>query len=359
MDIEKLHAECLLAPLTDAMFKNACASLNERFTIQRNRLTGYGTDDGLVSAYTAFYMPTNMKKLSFVLDRLSRLPLKEDTPLEVIDFGCGPGTFGFALYDILQSGDINALASTPIVRYHFVDTAPGMLRQAKKIQQHLYPQMDALFTTSVPAAKQHPEQRLVLLGNVANEMNTTALEMLLKELAADVLVFVEPGTRASFVQMRSLRAGLLAEGYRIVYPCPTQEACPLNGGGDDWCHQVLKASLEPAVARLGQLAGLDRTVMPFIGHVYTRSQTRSQLAELRQSALLFRLKTHSKHAFFWEVCMATQEGLQLKKVELPKRSHSRQAQKALEHVCAGQRIRFEVEKTLGNGTLRIRNVEVT
>ncbi len=362
MNVDQLHDNCLLRSLTDAQFRKSISALNERFTRGRNAISGYGDDPALVSAYAAFYLPTNMKKLAFVLSQIRALPISLEAPLEVVDFGCGPGTYGFALYEYLRSLEENG-AATVSARFRFVDPAPLMLRQAQKIQEIMYPEMTADFCNGLPGTRTGT-QRLVLLGNVINEMGIDGFDAMFFGVNADLLICIEPGTRESFGAMAAVRRRVVDAGYRVLYPCSASSECPLSRGGDDWCHQVQKASLEPTVARLGQLAALDRTVMPFIGHVYAKSMD-TDIAESEplcanaHRGVLFRLKTHSKHAFFWEVCMPTGDGLQLKKVELPKRGLSRPEQKALERVSAGQRIAFEVEKELGNGALRIRNVTCT
>ncbi|MBN2717615.1 MAG: hypothetical protein JXX14_17315 [Deltaproteobacteria bacterium] len=349
-------ADGLLQSLTDAEMKRCIGELNDRFTAGRHRLAGYGDDPALVSAYAAFYLPTNMQKLPFVLSQLSGFPLTLDTPLEIIDFGCGPGTYGFALYEWLRAQHVSPLNHTT---FHFIDAAPLMLRQAQKFRQMRYPEMTAAFGASVPQ-RQAGVQRLALFGNVVNEMGGSAFNRLLARLDPDAMIFIEPGTQESFRLMSEVRTLLLGGGYQVWYPCAKGEACPVAGRDGEWCHQVLKASLSPSVARLGQLAGLDRTIMPFIGHVYSK-QNKSGLegipdAPLSVSGTLFRLKTHSKHAFFWEVCLQTETGLSLVKVELPKKNLTKAAQKNLARISAGQRISFNVQKMLGDGTWRIENV---
>ena len=369
MNIDELHAGCLLRPLSDARFKKEMAVLNDRFTAHRNALTGYGDDAEQVSAYAAFYLPTNMKKLPFILSQLTQFPIANGQPLEVVDFGCGPGTYSFALYEYLQTQlreETRPSESPAIsewkpseVTFRFVDTAPLMLQQARRIQEGMYPDMVADYHHGLPSSSPGT-QRLMLFGNVMNELGADGFNAIFPSLHADVMICIEPGTLASFQVMSRIRRRVLEAGYRVLYPCSASMDCPIDGHGTEWCHQVLKASLEPAVARLGQLASLDRTVMPFIGHVYAKDSAlapRRPAATGVQRGVLFRLKTHSKHAFFWELCVQTPSGLQLQKVELSKRGLSKVDEKTLERISAGQRIAFEVVKELGDGSLRIGGVQ--
>ncbi|MBN2342298.1 MAG: hypothetical protein JXX29_14680 [Deltaproteobacteria bacterium] len=337
MDTRRLLIDGLLQPLTDAGARRCIQRLNELFTTQRSQLNEYSADAALVSAYAAYYMPTNMQKLAFVISQVSTLGIDATAPFEVVDFGCGPGTYGFAAAE--TTGVENGV-------FYFVDSSRVMLAQAEKIQQLLYPRMTAVFGSTVPQ-KQPERLRLAVLGNVINEMEERSYAALFDKLNADVLILIEPGTQASFAGVSAVRTLLLNMGYAIQYPCPSAHACPVAGIDGEWCHQVLKATLSPEIARLGQLAGLDRTVMPFIGHVYTRAP------QTVQSAVLYRLKTHSKHALFWEACMATPNGLALKSLELPKKAFSKKEQKALLRINAGQRLAFQIAKELKNGVLRI------
>ena len=79
--------------------------VSKGFTSDRKKITEYVMDRSMVSAYTLFYLPSNMPKLGFVFDMLSD-ELKADIKnSKVVDLGTGPGTFAFAL-DEYFDGDI-------------------------------------------------------------------------------------------------------------------------------------------------------------------------------------------------------------------------------------------------------------
>lgn len=77
---------------------------------------------------------------------------------------------------------------------------------------------------------------LAICAYCLNELPETAREKTLANLAesADRLLIVEPGTPASFAQMKKLRSALTERGFSIAAPCPHSGECPLPA--DDWCH---------------------------------------------------------------------------------------------------------------------------
>ena len=78
---------------------------------------------------------------------------------------------------------------------------------------------------------------LVTILYVLNELNT---EQRLSTIEAawqrttKLLVIVEPGTPAGFLNIRALRKVLIVKSANIVAPCPHSLECPMSG--NNWCH---------------------------------------------------------------------------------------------------------------------------
>ena len=51
---------------------------------------------------------------------------------------------------------------------------------------------------------------------------------------AGILVLIEPGTPAGYQRIVTCRSALLAEGAKIIAPCPHAAPCPIVA--PDWCH---------------------------------------------------------------------------------------------------------------------------
>ena len=65
--------------------------LQKDFTTDRDKsIENYLSDPKLVSAYTAFYLPSNLKKCAFLLIKIQLLNSLEN--IQFIDLGCGHGT---------------------------------------------------------------------------------------------------------------------------------------------------------------------------------------------------------------------------------------------------------------------------
>jgi hypothetical protein len=221
-----------------------------------------------------------------------------------------------------------------------------MRAQAQRIRDVLYPAMDARFHDRLPDLPRGAF-RIALFGNVINEMPSGAFEALCRSLAPDAVIALEPGTSDAFVHMSRVRRFMGRKDYTILYPCPGDDRCPAAAKEGEWCHQVLRGSIDPALERLGQLAGIDRKVMPFIGHVYARG-----LSAPDRGAMVFRLKKHSKHAFHLTLC-DHRGSLRLVDVELPVRGLDRDQLKRMERLCAGEFIRVEDVSLLGSGVTRV------
>jgi ribosomal protein RSM22 (predicted rRNA methylase) len=60
---------------------------------------------------------------------------------------------------------------------------------------------------------------------------------------AEVLILVEPGSRAGFERIRTARAALIAAGGHVAAPCPGDQACPIVDPA--WCHFLARLDRSP------------------------------------------------------------------------------------------------------------------
>jgi len=153
------------------------------------------------------------------------------SPRSLIDAGAGPGTAAWAAVEqfpaladvrlVDASSHLRALALTCL------EASP-----APALRTATYDQGDIL-----SIARGGASADLVIASYVIGELAPDRLPRLADTLwsaAAGMLLVVEPGTPAGFARIRALRAHLIAQGARVVAPCPHDRACPIVD--PDWCH---------------------------------------------------------------------------------------------------------------------------
>lgn len=317
----------LLSSLEDHELVSLLKHISSGFTSERSRIEEYVNERDQVSAYCSYYLPTNIPKLGFVLDQLPKIVKERMGKLPFIDIGCGPGTYTI--------GWLSEFKSTPSI--HLVDQSSLMLEQAKALIEGLKisPQF-ATYTPGVPKV----EEGVLLFGNSLNEMGASAGMKLVEKHRPEFVILIEPGTKQSFAEVLKMRSGLIALGLNPIYPCSTSTACPLERR-DDWCHQVLRMTHDPAIERLSQLASLDRKIMPLIAQVYQR-QGVSQV-----SAHFLRFLVETKFSFMWQVCLHNIEGeLEVRSFEIMKRDYPKKFVKRLQQASVGESFKYQVVKEL-------------
>lgn len=297
----------------------AIEELSLKFTQKRERISDYLQDERLASAYTAFYLTTNIPKLKAVFEWMPPLWLEKIKESTFIDLGAGPGTFSLAFREWLgRPAKIQQIESSSVMR-----------EQAKRIWEGLYPSEKLLLNAE--------GEKTLFFGHSANEMGPEIALKYIKDLNPDHILFVEPGTKEFFPQMLKIRDALLKQGHNILFPCPRAEACPLNNSETDWCHQFIEVKQESDVERLSQMVRKDRRNLPLIVHAFSRTY-KAENPDVR----VVRVLPETKFSFEWEVC----ELNQIQHYQIMRRGLSKQTQKILSETLAGASIEGETEKEL-------------
>ena len=311
----------------------AIEEISLKFTKEREKIVDYLQDARLVSAYTAFYLSTNMPKLKAVTDWLTdeeRESLKE---YELIDLGAGPGTFSLAWRDLVGT------------KAAMIESSKLMREQAEKLFSGLYGE-EALFKTESLS-----KDKLLLFGHSLNEMGVEVALDYIKKFSPQKIWLLEPGTKQSFALALKLREQLLNLSWSVRFPCMGPQACPMSAT-DDWCHQYLSIRHDPEVERLTQLAGRDRRNLPMTVMMFERKYSE---AGPIQKARIVRVFPQTKFSHEWLVCTQAEGKLITKCVEVPFKQFSKIQNKKIEMYLSGQDISFETVKDL-NDKLRIKLV---
>jgi hypothetical protein len=304
----------------------AVEELSRKFTTERESINDYLRDERLSSAYTAFYLATNVAKLEAVFQWLPEEFLAALRGVSLVDVGAGPGTFSIAFRRWLGA---------PLVNCIQVETSQVMRHQAQRLWKGLFPD-EALLSWERPLT---PPQgpTLMIFGHSANEMGSERALSYIQHFSPDHVLFLEPGTKDFFPQMLSIREELFRRSYQVLYPCPTGEACPLRNSHQDWCHQFLHVQHDPEVERLSQMVRKDRRLMPITFHAFSKTFTRQN-----PQSRIIRVLPETKFSFEWELC----ETNRLQRVQVMKRGMQREQEKTIGQLLAGASVELEIEKEL-------------
>lgn len=339
--LSELKSTLLEPNISETKITKILSKVSKGFTSDRSKISEYVSDREQVSAYTLFYLPTNIPKLNFVLEQLPDSLVKDIGKSKIVDLGTGPGTFAFA-FDEYFDGEVTVTG---------VDSSLLMLEQAKKINDLLYKNKGIDFLPDIPKSFKN---ETLFLGHSMNEMGVDKLISLVEESAPRNLIIIEPGTSEVFTQVLKLREYMKESGYSCVFPCASLNSnCPVEvrrrKGIEDWCHQVLRMSHDVEVERLSQLIKLDRKTMPLIAHVYTLDHSHTA-----PRARMVRFLRETKYSFDWEVCLLDEGILKHCTFEIVKKGMSKKEIKSLQKFSVGISFNYEVIKVLNENHLRVK-----
>lgn len=180
-------------------------------------------------AYAMSRMPATYAALARVLGSISdHLPGFE--PHGLADLGAGPGTASWAALATFPRIDsvvqVDHGSEFLALSAELARSGPPALANAERIV--------ADFAEPLPGGRTFD---LVIAAYALTEIEEARVLAVARRLWAQcsgVLLIVEPGRPREWARLMALRADLLAQGARMVAPCPHQGPCPLQA--PDWCH---------------------------------------------------------------------------------------------------------------------------
>lgn len=224
------------------------------------------------SAYVAARAPATFAAIISALSVLADA-VPDFSPRTLVDAGAGPGTASWAALTVYPA----------ITDATLIEAAPSMQASGKALAQ-TGPETLARanwMLADLRSAK-FPPADLVLAAYVLNEMTVDASTVAARALfaASQVLVLVEPGSRAGFERLKAARGALLEDGAEVVAPCTHALNCPMVG--EDWCHfsarvprsrlhrQAKGAHLSYEDEKFSYLIAAKRTLTPAINRPQAR-----------------------------------------------------------------------------------------
>jgi len=336
IDTQQLQNALLVPKLKEHELIKYLRRLNEIFTVERKSLESYPESRELVSAYTMFYMATNIPKLRFILDKIPASLREKMANSTFIDVGTGPGTYLWAWWDYF-GGKVGPLFG--------IDQSKLMLEQAQICAEKLFEEkLSVTLTTSLPSFSLGA--KTLFFGHSLDEMGIAQGLKMIDRVDPDFIIALGPGTSFYFKNALELRQILLQKGFSIHYPCMHPFECPLSKKEGDWCHQIFHHVHDPSIERLSQMIERDRRTMPLIAHVYSKDKNES-----KNQGTLVRFLSETKFSFEFQVCLS--DGNE-KKIEVLKKNLDKEQIKKFRKGDVGELLQFEIEKKLTDQCLRVR-----
>ncbi len=253
----------------------AVRDLSRLLTREREALRrSYWSAPRFLAAYTHFFLPWNIHRLSWLLPELD-LPLNDGD--RILDLGSGPLTLPLALW--CSRPDLRGK------RLHFIctDTAQGPLDAGKRIFAELgLPKAWRLECrrANLDAALNDSGLALIMAGNVLNELppprhgsedrrTAALLGRMIRALSPQGrLLVVEPGGRNGGRTIALTRKAALEAGCSVLAPCTHENPCPMleqnrftpdKPAAPGWCHFTHPPRLAPArLMELSRNVGMER-----------------------------------------------------------------------------------------------------
>ncbi|MGE0007133.1 MAG: small ribosomal subunit Rsm22 family protein [Parvibaculaceae bacterium] len=254
-----------LAGVPLAELTRTAATLSERYRGEALDGDLHVASDIAARAYLATRLPATYAAVRDAMAKLSALR-PDFRPLTLLDVGAGPGTALWAACDCWP-GLAEALLIETSRAMRACGEALGRDVPAPRVAWR-----EADISKGLAAAAPGD---LVCLAYVLSELPATRRAALIDELwrlTADMLLIVEPGTPKGWERILAARGRLIAQGARIVAPCPHRETCPL--AAPDWCH----FSRRLARSRLHRLAKTADVPWEDEKYIYLAASRREGLA---------------------------------------------------------------------------------
>jgi ribosomal protein RSM22 (predicted rRNA methylase) len=323
MNLSSLIPHLIYQFKSESDLVKAIEEISIKFTKDRHKIGDYLKDPRLVSAYTAFYLLTNIPKLEEVLKWMPQEWISLLKNCDFIDLGAGPGTFSMAWKELGGSGE-----------FYQIELSALMKEQGKKIWQGFHSenlkQGSRWEWTS-------GNEKFLLFGHSANEMGSKVAIDYIEKINPDHILFIEPGTKDFFPTMLEIRDHLLKKNWNVLYPCPLALECPMKGSDTDWCHQFIQVKQDAEIERISQMAKKDRKLLPLTVHAYSKTFSSKNPTER-----LERVLPETKFSFEWEIC----HNNVLEHYQVMKRDLSKQESRQLGEVLAGESVETELIKNL-------------
>lgn len=216
--------------------------LSNAFTKERGDLPkNYFNQKELRSGYLLYFLLTNFAKVIHCLKQMER-QLPDKKILQILDFGCGPGTAALACSTFFRERELKILGLDQ--NRSILQDARNLWNRSAPSHHHLEARPMILHRKNVAPILGSKTFDLIFAVNFFNELGDLAEQeeialALLNHLGPDgFFILIDVATQKVTRQIMTLRDRLLQRGHCfVVAPCLHEKGCPmLTANTRDWCH---------------------------------------------------------------------------------------------------------------------------
>jgi len=212
--------------------KSINLELSKKYKTQKHKF--FSSDKERLS-YIASRMPATTKAIEYSLNEIIKISPKTSIK-SALDLGSGSGAFFWALLSFFYSEDGKLKTSFPTA--HLVEKDEKMIFYAKELLKNVKGISKKItFEKNDILRVKNYDFDLVILSYVANELKNFQIDKIIKRWffsKSKIIVFVEPGTKVGFNNIKYIRDNLIKKGCNLIAPCPNTLNCPMPK--NDWCH---------------------------------------------------------------------------------------------------------------------------
>lgn len=190
-------------------------------------MKGYVSGEDEVKAYVAYRMPATFASLYYVLNKVAR-KIPHFKPVTLLDVGAGPATSVWASSVLFDS----------LTEFRLYEHEINMIQAGMRMLDFLGRDVSVEWNREdVTKDVAFYRSDIVVSSYLLNEIDEDKRESIVRRLwesTKDVLVIIEPGSKAGFGIIEECRKLLIESGGNVIGPCTHTGSCPMPK--EEWCH---------------------------------------------------------------------------------------------------------------------------
>lgn len=307
------------------------AFTKERSSLQKSLLA---TKQYAISYAIAFHLPNVARMLQTYARMTKQWNFSELFKFEktrVVDFGAGTGAMSIATSQILANAGVKN------AQYVLYDSSKAALELAKDMLSQLVDEGSVRTQKSTIESlrytpKANPDGlEIYLMGYLWNELYKNAparrklmgiLKKAVSEKTNSLIFAFEPALEDQARDAMSLREFMVSHGYKVLYPCPHSQSCPMLERPADRCYSELMWPKPPEQKFVDSLLGVERNILASSVYVFATPEAFDKISPLskKESGKVVGRPTRkeNRNTFDYLVCSPEQEI-----VKLPKQKDSK------------------------------------